>query len=181
MRRNIVSSALAAIVLAGVSQAHAGPIYDPTVSTCTGANCSSIVLGGSLFSLGSGSAGQWVQEVFARAGQCVRVQVLSEFTDLAMDVVAPGGAIYSDDQGGVAACPNCPNVKIARAPKTGWYTVNVAQYLGNPAEGNFTLAYGTYPAGNANCSSPTPVSMAPAAARSERGGDVAPKSGPSSR
>jgi hypothetical protein len=167
--------------MVGVPQAFAGPIHDPTTSTCTGANCSSVVLGGTLLSLGTGSAGQWIQEVFARAGQCVRIQVTQETQDLAMTVVAPNGAIYENDQGG-GACPNCPNVKIGNAPRTGWYSVNVAHFNGAAVEGSFTLAYGTYPAGNANCAGPTPPfsasASAPATTSTARGGDIAPTSAP---
>jgi hypothetical protein len=178
--RKFLIPAVAAFIGAA-SQAQAGPIYDPTVSTCQGLNCSSIVLGGTLFAVGSGSAGQWVQEVFAGAGQCVRLQVLNSGIDLAMTVVAPNGAIYENDQGG-GSCFNCPTVKIGSAPKTGWYSVNIAQYLGNPAEGSFTLAYGVYPRGNPNCSSPTPplstAATAPASATSSRPANVPPSYAP---
>jgi hypothetical protein len=179
MRFHPVRSAFALILIAGVPQAFAGPIHDPTTSNCTTANCSSVVLGGTLLSLGTGSAGQWVQEVFARAGQCVRLQVTQESLDLAMTVVAPNGAIYENDQGG-GACTSCPNVKIGNAPRTGWYTVSVAHFDGAAAEGSFTLAYGTYPAGNANCSAPTPPfsTAAPVSRSTARGGDVAPTSAP---
>jgi hypothetical protein len=157
MRRMIASIGLATIMMSGA--AYAGPIYDPTISTCTGVNCSSVVLGGTLLSLGTGSAGQWVQEVFATAGQCVR----------------------HNDQGG-GACTNCPIVKIGSAPKTGWYTVNIAQTLGNAAEGNFVLAYGRYPNGNANCNPPTPPLLTTKPKSSAaRGSDVAPANGPPTR
>jgi hypothetical protein len=170
-----------AILLGAVSQAQAGPIYDPTVSTCTGANCSSVYFGGTVLGSGSTTAGQWVQEVFARAGQCVRLQVLSESFDLAMTVVAPDGSIYANDQGG-GSCVNCPVVKINNAPNTGWYTVNVARAFGAAGDGNFTLAYGVYPLNNANCAGATqPFSSGAASltsATSSRPADVAPRNAP---
>lgn len=180
MRRKIALAAFLTVAVSG--SAHAGPIYDTTVGTCATANCSSIVMGATLLSLGTGSAGQWVQEVYAGAGQCVRLDVTSEFTDLAMDVVSPDGTIYDNDQGG-GACTNCPIIKIASAPKTGWYTVTVSQFQGSAAEGNFVFAYGRYPAGNANCSSPTPPLLTSKAKSSSavRGADVAPANAPAVR
>jgi hypothetical protein len=46
-------------------------------------------------------------------------------------------------------------VKIT-ADQTGWYTVRVANFEGAGEQTNFTLLYGRYTTGNANCANPTP-------------------------
>ena len=72
------------------------------------------------------------------------------------DHTQPNGSVYRDDDGGGSLRPL---VKIASTPNSGWYTVQVAHYLGAPTNANFTLKYGRYNAGNINCSGGTvPVS-----------------------
>lgn len=148
-------------------------LFDNTVSACTTANCSSLVLPGTMLSFGAGSAGNWVANVFATPGQCVRLDVITQTTDLEMVVVAPNGVVFRNDDRAVGDVR--PLVKIGSAPNNGWYTVHLSHFLGSAVSANFTLLYGRYTAGNPNCSVPTP-SLGPATLAPE---DSKPDSGAS--
>jgi hypothetical protein len=73
-------------------------------------------------------------------------------------VVAPGGNVFTNDAGGVAACPTCPRVVVA-STNNAFYTVVIAKRPAPQAqEASFTLRVGLYNSGNApNCASPTPA------------------------
>jgi hypothetical protein len=129
-------------------------IFDPTVDTCTTLNCGAVVLNGTTFSFGP-SADHFDVDVFAGPNECLRAAVTSEFADLETVVRAPNGTVYRNDDGGVAACPLCPVVKVNSTPNNGWYSVTIGQFAGAPAEGNFTLSYGRYNVGNPNCAAST--------------------------
>jgi hypothetical protein len=134
--------------------ASAQSIFDDSVSTCTGINCSSLRLPATVFAFGP-SAGTFTIDAFAAAGQCVRFDVISPSApDMELVVVAPNGSVFrNDDRNG--ALDRRPLVKIGSAPNNGWYTVHVAQFAGAATETNIVLMYGTYPAGNPNCGTPT--------------------------
>ena len=129
------------------------PIFDDTVSSCTGINCSSLRIPGTVLSF-SPSAGNFVINAFATPGNCVRFDVISEGTDLEMVVTAPNGQVFRNDDS-FGPCFLCPLVKIASAPNNGWYTVRLAHFNGAAVNANFTLLYGRYSAGNPNCAAPT--------------------------
>jgi hypothetical protein len=139
----------------------ATPIFDPSTSTCTGINCSSVRVDG-VVREAFGEVHPWVIELFANPGQCLRVAVTAEGADLEAVVIAPNGTVYRNDDGGVAACPLCPVVKVnpTPGPARGFYTVQIAHWLGNPVTANFTLLYGLYNAGNPNCAPATPPAVA---------------------
>ncbi len=130
-------------------------IFDPTVKTCTTLNCGAVVLNGLVFSFGP-SADHFDIDVFALPSECLRLAVTSEFTDLETVVRAPNGAVFRNDDGGVATCPLCPVVKINSTPNNGLYSVTIGHFNGLPVEGNFTLRYGRYNVGNPNCAASTP-------------------------
>lgn len=144
------------VVLMGPAVASAQNIFDDSVSSCTGTNCSSLRIPGTVFAFGP-SAGQFVINVFAAPGQCVRLDLTSPAhptPDMEMVVVAPNGTVFrNDDRNG--ALDRRPLVKIASAPNNGWYTVRVGQFNGVATETNIVLLYGLYPAGNPNCATPT--------------------------
>jgi hypothetical protein len=155
--RWLVGSAFAiAASTAMATTVHATPIFDPSSSTCTTANCSSETISGTFGVLGAAqSALPWTVEIFSFPQRCLRVEVTSQTTDLELVVVAPNGTVFRNDDGGIAPCFNCPLVKVGNTPNQGWYTVQVAQFAGGGNFSNFTLRYGVYPLNNANCSVPT--------------------------
>jgi hypothetical protein len=174
MKQHLIRSLTVGLGLFGASEAFAGgEIFDPSVSTCTGADCSSVLLSATVTSFGP-SAGKWIAEVFASSGECLRVFVPSQFTDLETVVVAPNGSAFRNDDGGGL---NRPLVKISPTPNNGWYTVSISHFAGNPVTGNFSVAYGRYPAGNPNCASATPPVSTGSGPAKASGGVAAPQAG----
>lgn len=143
-------------VLAGPAVAAGQNIFDDTVGSCSGANCSSLRIPGTLFAFGA-SAGQFVFSAFAGPGECVRFDLISPphpAPDMETVVIAPDGTVFrNDDRNG--ALDRRPLVKIASAPQNGWYTVRVGQFAGVATETNIVMLYGRYAAGNPNCAAPT--------------------------
>jgi hypothetical protein len=111
----------------GPAVASGQSIFDDTSGTCTGVNCSSLRIPATVFAFGP-SAGTFTIDVFAAAGQCVRLDLISPphpAPDLELVVVAPNGSVFrNDDRNG--ALDRRPLVKIGAAPNNGWYTVHVA-------------------------------------------------------
>ncbi len=122
-------------------------LFDPSVSTTTILDGSSVRLDGTLHDTNS-NTNPWIIQVYSTAGQCLRLFVSSTSFDSKLVVIAPNGQVYRDDDAGGSLRPL---VKIASAPVSGWYTVQVAHTFGFPVNNNFTLLYGRYTAGNINC------------------------------
>jgi hypothetical protein len=98
----------------------------------------------------------WTGLVYADQGECLRLHVVDESTDLAMTAVSPlGYTVYRSDDPGVGACPLCPLVKIDPIGSGGWFAVVISSPLGTTADASFRLRIGRYNGGNANCASPT--------------------------
>jgi hypothetical protein len=157
MRKLTLSIAsLAAAMLSSHGTVSAGTeIFDDTISSCTGLNCSSLRLPGTVLTDGP-SAKPWVAQLHAPFGRCVRLQVISQETDLEMVVTAPdGSSVFWNDDGFIDPVPFAPVVKIASAPKEGWYTVRLSEFVGMPVDKNFVLLYGVYAADNPNCADAT--------------------------
>jgi hypothetical protein len=153
---------LALPLLALTAHSYASNIFDPSVSASATINTSAVRLDGTIHSFNA-SANVWTIDVFANVGECVRLDLNVEPADMELVVVAPNGSVFrNDDRNG--ALDRRPLVKIASAPNNGWYTVHVSQFAGTATEGNFTLLYGRYTAGNANCGTPTPASVTAEAA-----------------
>jgi hypothetical protein len=142
---------LAPALLLACGLASATNLFDPSVSSTSTLDGSSLELDGTLHDT-NGNPAPWVAELYAGAGECVRLFVTTTAFDAKLTVVAPNGAVYRDDDGGGSLRPL---VKIGSAPVQGWYTVQVAHYAGVPQNANFTLLYGRYVAGNVNCANPT--------------------------
>ena len=104
--------------------------------------------------LSTSGAHPWVAQIQAPAGRCLRLDVTSQTTDLGMQVAAPNTftAWRNDDR---VIGDLRPLVKIFSTPFTGWYTVSIVRFDGQPVSGSFTLAFAHYPVGNPNCSQPT--------------------------
>ena len=127
--------------------ANATNLFDPTVSSTTTADGSSLELDGTLNDT-NGNSQPWTAELYAGAGECLRLFVTSTAFDAKLTVIAPNGTVYRDDDSGGSLRPL---VRVASTPVQGWYTVQVAHYAGLPINANFTLLYGRYTAGNPNC------------------------------
>jgi hypothetical protein len=150
---NLLVAAFAFAFLVFSSSVSSAQIFDDSVSSCTGGNCSSLRLPGTVLSFGP-SANAWVENLFAAPGECVRLDIASQGADLEMTVVAPNGSVFrNDDRAG--ASDRRPLVKIGSAPNNGWYTVHLARFDGGAVNANFVLLYGRYNGGNPNCLNPT--------------------------
>jgi hypothetical protein len=128
-----------------------------TVATCTGANCASLPLDGNTF-VTEGRTLPFVVQVFGGANECIRLETTRQTTDLRIVVTAPDGVVYANDDAGSSSsvgCPLCSLVKLNTGTRKGYYTVQLAQWIGTPVESNFRVMYGRYRAGNANCNVPT--------------------------
>jgi hypothetical protein len=129
----------------GVSAAWAGSQLEDTVSSCSGINCGAMILRGV-----HQTNEPFVVQVFATAGDCLRLDVDSQTQDMALTIVAPAAsdAVTVDDRDDADLRPLFFQNEM---PGTGWYTVVVGYYDYAPTQGKFILKYGRYPAGNANC------------------------------
>lgn len=165
MNRMALSAAIAVAALSSVAvPANATQIFT-----------SNATIGGTTFGFGP-SAAPWTAEVFAAAGECLRLAVITQGTDLKAVAVAPNGNAYRDDDGGGA---NRPLVKINGTPNNGWYTVSINQWQGNPVSTNFTLNIQRLGVNNAACLPATAPSLAATASRkaSSSRGATAPSDG----
>ena len=150
-RNQVLKSAqITVIALLVAGAADATNIFDPSTSTNNSINGSSIRLDGTLFSDTFG-ANVWTINAFGGAGECLRfdVSAVTQNFDLQMVVIGPDGTTYRNDDR--QAGDLRPLVFINGAINSGWYTVHIAAYAGRRVEGNFTLMYGRYAPGNANC------------------------------
>jgi hypothetical protein len=157
--QRLAAPALSTLALVASLHAGATNLFDPTVSTTTLLDGSSVRLDGTLNDT-NGNSQPWTAELYAGFGECVRFFVTSTAFDAEMVVIAPNGTIFRDDDGGGSLRPL---VKVGSAPAQGWYTVQVGHFSGAAVNANFTLLYGRYNAGNPNCSIATTPQAADAA------------------
>jgi hypothetical protein len=156
------------------AHSHATDIRDPSVSSNAGINNSAVRLDGRLFlDRIRGFDGcedipeqeiclvlPWVINVYAGSpsGECLRLDITSPpqnfdtRTDLQLVVIDPFGVVYRNDNRSFSDFR--PLVKI-NTQQEGWYTVHVQRAFDETGRTNFTLRYGRYNAGNANCANPT--------------------------
>jgi hypothetical protein len=156
-----LATALALAALVASHAAAATLLYDRTVAAADTIGGSSVELDGTLDDT-NGISMPWTAELFAQAGDCMRLAVTTSF-DSKLTVTAPNGSVYRDDDSGGQ---ERPLVKIAGAPISGWYTVQVAHFGGLPQVSHFTLKYGRHAGGSANCAGatlPLPAGMSEAA------------------
>lgn len=157
MRRFSILTTIAALACClETGETAATQLSTPTVGSCTGRNCASVLLKGNTF-VTEGRTLPFVVQVYGGNNQCLRLETTQQTADLRIVVIAPNGVVYNNDDGG--ACSLCSLVKILTGSRSGYYTVQLAQYGGVPVESNFTLQYGRYNATNANCSGPTAPQM----------------------
>ena len=152
----LLFAALAAIAAANGSPAQAYQLEPPTL-TCTALNCSALTLVGRLnghSSIDGVLSNAWVGQFAGRTSHCLRFDVADKTANLAMSVVGPEGAVFSNATGGSAACPDCPKVVVATS-RVGVYTVVIAHQTATGLDARFTLKVGAYTAGNPNCAAAT--------------------------
>jgi hypothetical protein len=140
-----VAGVLCALI-STVEIASAQNIWDTSVSSCSTVNCSSLEIGGTLMSLPNLSALPWTTSVYARSGECLRLDVTWQQNDLETVVRSPNGTIYrEDDTSGTR-----PIVSFV-VSQTGWYSVSIAHWSGSAVNADFILKYGRYNGSNMNC------------------------------
>jgi hypothetical protein len=171
----LLSATALALASAGVARAEGSRLFDPSISTCTTADCSSVLLNGTTGNIAN-NADPWTIGLYARAGECLRIRTLSQTADLENVTVAPSGTVFRNDDGGLAPCTLCSLVKFV-APNTGWYTVAINQFTGAATSADFQIAYGRYTGTNPNCAAPTPPAAPAAAAAAKASGSNAAPSG----
>src|SRR5262245_43101271 len=142
--KSLVWLGLAAALLA-TTAARAGAQLETTRSTCTVSNCAGMTIRGVV----QGNE-PFVVQVYAREGECLRLDVSEQTEDLSMHFFGPffqSAASSGDDRPGDTR----PFLAYGGLPHTGWYTVIVQ--LRDPAnvDARFKLEYGRYNNGNVNC------------------------------
>jgi hypothetical protein len=160
------------LLLSLAAHSEATNIVDPSVSSSETINNSAVRLDGTIFEQHLPTSTPpttveistiWTAEVFARDGECLRLDLTKPvapddpFRDFELVVIEPNGVVFRNDDR--SASDLRPLVKIASADD-GWYTVRVANSFGFGVTTNFTLLYGRYTRGNANCANPTPEAAA---------------------
>jgi hypothetical protein len=130
--------------------------------TCTTANCGATVLYGRL-NKSDRCCGfdnltlPWIVQVYAAAGECLRLHVTQKTGNVELVAIAPGS--HRAWRNGAAAGPL---LKIRTAQgEAGWFLVQVNDAAGDPRDSNFTLRYARYAATNPNCNAPSAPLPAP--------------------
>lgn len=130
------------------SPAWAGSQFEAVRASCVEINCGGMEIRGI-----HQTSEPFLIQVFAAAGECLRLDVLDQTEDMALLLVAPAvnyGGISDDRDVGDFR----PLFGLDPVPWTGWYTVAVSYFDYDNRKGRFTLNYGRYKGGNANCLPP---------------------------
>ena len=136
-----------AVAIAGA--AFAGSQIESRLSNCSAINCA-----GETIRVTHQAAEPFVSQLFARVGECLRVDVTQQSADTGLMLLSPlvPLAVASDDR---SDADTRPLLMLDELPWTGWYTLVV----GFEGTGNSVVRakvdYGRYPGGNANCAPPT--------------------------
>src|SRR4030095_3034156 len=131
--------------------AWAGSQIESSFSSCGTINCAGETIRGT-----HQATEPFVSQIFARAGECLRLDVTQQSADTALRVVGPT-VFFTQVNTNREAGDTRPLLQLDDLPKTGWYTILVSlQGAGNTVV-NFTLDYGRYPGGNATCAAAGPA------------------------
>jgi hypothetical protein len=140
-----LSLLFAVFLLAGGGPAAATNMFSEGPEDCfrsaADLNCNSATIKGTVL-LSSSHAVPWVTQIAVRQGECLRIDVTDQDTDLEAVLIAPNGTVYrnNDRAGGDLR----PLIKVNGAPQHGWYTLQLSQAAGLPVNTDFTLAFGRY-------------------------------------
>jgi hypothetical protein len=125
--------------------AWAGSQIESRISTCGSINCAGESIRGT-----HELTEPFVTQIFARAGECLRLDVTQESADTALRVVGPS-VNFTAGNNNREAGDTRPLLRLDDLASTGWYTVLVSlQGAGNTVV-RFRLDYGRYQGGNVNC------------------------------
>lgn len=133
-------------------------------STCAGKNCRSVSVRGTYVHFqaeGATKAIPAVYQVFSNGGECVRLEVVFQATDLDLEatLVCPDGTTWQNDDGDRGLKPL---IKAITPSVSGWCTLQLSSFNGDRPGGvgfvgerDFQFRYGRYPSNNSNCADPT--------------------------
>lgn len=167
MKRSVLNLGLAALLVGFImigGAAWAFPSLTDLRSTCTEENCKAVKVRGTYVhyqSEGATKAIPAVYQIFSNGGECVRVEVIFQDTDLDLEatLVCPDGMTWQDDDSGDDLKPL---IKAITDRVSGWCTLHLSSYDGDGVGGadfvgerNFIFRYGRYARRNPNCDDPT--------------------------
>ena len=140
------------------TSAWAGAHYESALSSCTSINCAGMTIRGI-----QQENEPFIIQVFAREGECMRLDVSTQTEDTALLIVSTAvfDNLVIDDRDPPADLR--PVLGLDPVPQTGWYTVAISYFDYSDLFTRFTLEYGRYDGGNPNCSQATEsIPMVPA-------------------
>jgi hypothetical protein len=129
------------------ASASAGSQIVSMVSTCSTINCDGATIRGT-----HQATEPFVSQIFARAGECLRLDVTEATADAALRVVGPS-VTFTAGSSQRSAADTRPLLRLDNLASTGWYTVLVSLQGNGSGVVRFRLDYGRYPGGNVNCAS----------------------------
>ena len=132
-------------VLVATGVAWAGSQIESRISSCTSINCAGETIRGT-----HQTTEPFVTQIFARAGECLRLDVTQESEDTALRVVGPTVNVTFGNNNREAGDTR-PLLRLDDLAATGWYTVLVSRQGAGNEVVRFRLDYGRYPGGNPNC------------------------------
>lgn len=158
---------ITAVAFMTTTSAWAGGHFESALSSCTTINCAGMTI------RGVHQANEpFVVQVYAREGECLRLDVSTQTEDTALTILAPSVLEFGivDD-----TVDTRPIFGLDPVPATGWYTVAISYFEYDPRIARFTLEYGRYRGGNLNCTQATAnEAMAPVTLRAPAAAGVKP-------
>lgn len=133
------------------AMAWAGSQVFDSQNTCTAANCSSMTINGTYQFDAFNNANPFTLQVFSSGGECLRINMSSQGTDLESVLVSPSGLTWRDDDGGAGVLP----LIRANTDVRGWYNLSISRFNGGGPQADFTVNIGRYNSGNPNCAGAT--------------------------
>lgn len=130
-----------------------------------------LTVNGTTETTGNGNVDPFLAEVFTSGHECLRIAVTTQGADLKATLLAPGGTVWQDDDGGGA---NRPLIK-ANTTTRGWYPLSIAHFAGSAVNADFTMTVQRAASGSSLCSAPTQPRSVVAGPRTAKSGDNGPR------